>query len=213
MTKKKNAKVTRSDDWANLMTALGRKGIDKRTGAVPFYQPLGEGMCDELYAGDDVARRVVDIIPNEGTREWIEFHVDEVEEKKLTNVLTKLDVRKRINQAWRWARLYGGSGIYLSINDGGKPHEPVKLNNIKSVDSLAVFHRYELYPATINDLDTNIGSPNFGLPETYSLFPRIGVTNPVQSVHHTSRILLSSWPSGCNIQTTVSNQPVSFPEF
>ena len=59
------------DGWENVFTNLGVKGKDKRTGAMMNYRPLTEKEVEDLHDGDDIAERVVNLIPIEGTRDWI----------------------------------------------------------------------------------------------------------------------------------------------
>lgn len=175
--------VKRLDGWFNLFTGLGTARRDKRMAMQIEWRPLGEQDCEALHAQDDMAAKIVDHIPNEGTREWIEIKkLDEAQLKAICDKIDKLDMVNKLRLAWSWARLYGGSGIFIDAKDGLLDlSKPLSIDTIKTVASLTVLSRYELVG---QELESDLSSPNFGLPKYYSLNNRFGAGG-IQRIHHT----------------------------
>ena len=69
--------ATTTGGWFNQLTGLGVQGKDKRLGMQISWVRLLEPDVEELYAMDDVAGRVVSIVPEMGTRNWINIKVGE----------------------------------------------------------------------------------------------------------------------------------------
>jgi phage-related protein (TIGR01555 family) len=177
-----------NDGWKNFMTGIGEQGRDKRTGNRAVWESaLPEQVCEDIFASDALARRIVEILPNDALREWIEFK-KEVYKDPLESELDRLQVKERLQLAWDWAREYGGAGIFINdgtpINDLWKPLDVDNLNRIKS---LTVLHRYELW-AWATDLQRNIEKPDFGKPKRYHVFPR-NAFGQVAYQLHASRIV------------------------
>lgn len=176
------------DGWANMITGLGRKNRDKRlSGEAQYEGTLTERQAEDLHATDPMARRIVNLLPFEAVREWIEFKEQEIQQQTDDEV-DRLQAKKKYIKAWQWGRLYGGSGIFINT---GEPlemlKEPLDLNNLKQVISLIVFNRYELQVNT-TDLETDISKPNFDMPRRYSLMPRSGAGSSGAEIHE-SRII------------------------
>lgn len=181
-------KTAINDGWENIFTGLGVMGKDKRTGGQIKYYRFGQGVLESAHDADDIAHRVVNLLPDEGTLKWIEHKIPKDSGgqeiiKKITDEEDRLEVRGKFNKAWKYARLYGGSGIYVSVVDGLKIEEPLNLDRIQKINSLTVLHRFELQAGRLND---NIDDPNFGLPEFYTIASRAGLN--LNQIHH-SRII------------------------
>lgn len=185
-------KLTRSfknDGWFNSLTGLGLAAKDKRVGMNIQWERLAETEVETLYAQDDIAGKVVDIIPNEGTRAGIELKAEDpnvvagIKDEK-----DRLMVNHKFERAWRWARLYGGAALFIALDDGIEDlKEPLNLERIRTVKSLTLLNRWELIP---DQISKGISSPNFGMPETYQISPRTSSQEDAGSifVHHTRLI-------------------------
>ncbi|MCP3660174.1 MAG: DUF1073 domain-containing protein [Bacteroidetes bacterium] len=168
MTIKKKI-VTIYDGWKNVLTGLGEAGKDKRTGAILSATILTKEDVSELYDGDDIAKKVVDILPYDGIRKGFEIMAkDMAQAQDIKKVLKDIGFLKKIHEAWRWARLYGGSAILLSTSDGENTDQELNYNNIQSLNALTVLTKYEL-EAVKNSITKDAKSKNFGLPELYRL--------------------------------------------
>lgn len=176
----------RFDGWINVLTGLGIKNKDKRTGMSVEWASLTEVDTETLYAADDVAGRVVDILPDQATMKWIDIKAkDKQVAEDITKATEKLALDKHFNQAGKWARMYGGSAILLGTTDQdlSKP-----LFRTAQINSLTVLSRWELYPGEIQTDPTKSG---YGLPETYQLQLRTGDTKALNTMSyiHASRLL------------------------
>lgn len=154
---------------------------------VPSYFELTEMQCEALYASDDMGHRIIDLLPNEATREWIELELPEDIETKISTQMDRLRVRSQFRTAFAWARMYGGSGLYVAVKDGLTPDKPIDLSKIKEVNSLVLFSCFELI-AQPTDIDADLNSPTFGLPTRYNLVMSTG-GHVENQVIHASRIL------------------------
>lgn len=175
------------DGWANLLSGIGIKNRDKRlSGEAQYTGTLPERQVEEIYAIDPMARRIVDLLPFEAVREWIEFQEKELQ-PQVDDEVDRLQARKKYIQAWKAARRYGGAGIFINTGDPMEMlKEPLDLNNIKEIKSLIVFNRYELQVDT-TDIETDISKANFDMPKQYSFMPR--ATGGSGGQIHESRII------------------------
>jgi phage-related protein (TIGR01555 family) len=176
----------RADGWASFLSGLGIKGRDKRVSADWFYEKLSEVDVETLYASDDIAAKIIDLLPEDALREWIELkQLDQDLETEVMDKIEELGTRTHLEEAWKWARMYGGAGIYITIDDGLDPQDPVMEERIYDIKSLTVLSRYELIPYQIN---SNLDSPFFGQPEIYRLQTSQPTDFVERYIHH-SRLL------------------------
>jgi phage-related protein (TIGR01555 family) len=176
---------TISDGFVNAFTGLGVKGKDKRLGGqISYVGELTEREVEEIYAADSLAARIVDVLPDEATRAWLKF---EEEDRKVDDEIDTLDIKRKVNEAWKDARLYGGGGLFLNTGDPvEKLIEPLDENNIKKLISLIPLNRHELI-ADSTDIETDMSSSNYDKPKTYRVQSRTSMATIV-TVHH-SRIV------------------------
>jgi len=180
--------VFKSDGWMNILNGLGVPGRDKTvSGTFRSCPNFCAAELDELYRSDGLSRRIVDIIPAEMLRQGWEINGDE--NGLIKSVFEKLDLNCKLNQLIQWSRLYGGAICVIGIADGRPLNEPVNETNIKSVNWLQIFDKWQ---TVINfDLITSdINSKNYGLPEFYQVNDYRSGTMFV--VHYT-RVLRMDW--------------------
>lgn len=188
---KTNKPVRASDGLQNVVTGMGTTQ-DKRaytTWGTPRLLTRYE--LENMYEGSWLAKKIVNIPADDMTREWIHFIFDEADETadgddrgpqfQLEKAEKKFQVRAKVNEALRWARLYGGSVIVIGTKDEdlSKPLNVEKLGK-GSLRYLHVLDRWRVAPT--GEVDTELGSPNFGKPVRY-LIAESSVT-----IHH-SRLL------------------------
>jgi len=164
-----------ADGWANVVTGLGLSR-DKRLGmqfqgapGVSHQKELLEG----LYHGDDLVGRIIDLIPQEMYRAWIDMTAGggdvATEAETAGMILQELDAlgaQRAFTEAEVWARLYGGAVILMGVDDGQEPQEPVNVELVKSVGWLTVMDRFDV---EVNTVYLDPFEDKFGLPETYRL--------------------------------------------
>src|SRR5690606_7151553 len=93
--------------------------------------------------------------------------VDIADGKQKEAVLDKMDsleVEDCIERAMKWENLHGGAAIFIGADDGQKFDAPLNEAELKDVQYLHVFDRWELYPSKFYE---DPKSPKFGQPSHY----------------------------------------------
>lgn len=177
------------DGLENLMANLGTD-VDKRsatrfTNGKKLSHAGNKEELNGLYREDWLAGKIVDIIPDDMTREWRTF--DGELDPKLVEMLVeeenRLKLRTAVNSAHKWSRLYGTSLIVMAIDDGQTADQPLNIDNIKEG---GLMHITPLDRHRVNHADqvisTNPLDKNFGMPESYRFVDSSAI------IHH-SRVL------------------------
>lgn len=201
MGNKIDINTLKQDSWANLVNGTGVRGRDKAVhGQLAPVREFTQIEVENLYRGDAIARRIVDSLPCDAVANWFDVAIaaltegDEELDAKQVNALAagiqkdyrRLFARSRIKKAGSWDRLYGGSIVVMVIDDGLEDTEPVDLTKIKRVVALHVMHRYRV---TQGPIETDPESPHFGLPESYTIHPRVSNDTIGNEVIHADRVL------------------------
>ena len=170
------------DGFKNIIKGLGDPDKDPRMSTTFTRGKLiTQQIANDLYVYNWIAAKGVNIPIDDATRKWRNLLIKDPEEKKeVEDIMSKFDVKGKINLAMKWARVFGGSVIIIVI-DGEDPEEPLDIERIRpdSLKNLIVLDRYNIHPGTI---DRNILSDNYGSPEYYMVH-REG------QVIHSSRVL------------------------
>lgn len=148
----------RNDSWQNLLTGLG---TSRDKALYSHYAPeaaLPLEYLEQLYLNDDLASRIVDLVPNEMLRQGFLINKESPYEK--------IKLNHHLSDALIKARLFGAAFIYLGIDDGLEQHKPVVENKIKSLKFINVISAQEIRITThYNDAL----KASFGEPEHYEL--------------------------------------------
>ncbi len=181
--------VSVKDGLENLVAQLGteqdKRAHSKFVNNKRLSLKGNEEELNAMYRTDWLAGKVVDIIPDDMTREWREF-TGEIEPdtvKILVDEEDRLDLSGSFNLAHKWARLYGTAYIVMSIDDGQTPDKPVNLDNIKegSLRHIKVVDRHRINNSEVTPIQDPLNS-NFGMPEFYR------IVDTAVKIHH-SRVL------------------------
>lgn len=177
------------DGLENLVAQLGTEK-DKRSSSVFVNSKRlsangNEQELNAMYRTDWLSGKIVDIIPNDMTREWRSFIGDMKPDiiKIIEGEEERLGLRSAFNEAHKWARLYGTAFIIISVDDGQTPDKPLNINTIRkgSLRHIKVADRHRM-----NNADTvptsNPLEANFGLPEFYR------INESAVRIHH-SRVI------------------------
>ena len=145
-----------------------------------------------LYHTDFMARAVVDMPADDATSAWRQWMADDDQITKLENEEKRLRVRDRVRQAFKWARLYGGSAIIIHDGTGrdrmSEPFDPkaIKRGGLKA---LVVASRTEIRPANSSAWVEEPESNHYLLPDMWTYQPqKMGARNHSLTIHH-SRIV------------------------
>lgn len=161
------------DAWVNLTTGLGDATKDRRKAAHLQPMRLSYGEACNLYRGDKMAAKVVDMPAGEMVREWFDVVLDDDaggRAAKVDDRLKELGAKAYFKEALISARKTGGAGILVGVDDGTtdglQPLDPAK---VKRVKYLMVCDAAELVPAAYYD---DLNADNFGKPRIYRVQPR-----------------------------------------
>ena len=101
--------------------------------------------------------------------------------------LDTMGAREKNREAMTWGRLYGLGAIFLGINDGRDPWEPVDWDNIQSIDFMTVLDKLDLTPWRWY---ADPQKPRFGDVAIYLMQP-VGVyVGAPYDIFNTSQVLL-----------------------
>lgn len=217
MTEKKKSysrqRKFRFDAYTNNWTGLGSSSRDKAVLAqFQRSSKLSDNYLESLYHDNDVASRLVDVLPEEvfkrgyyltvGDNEEYkddledyvaisEYEAEHPEIAKIHMELDRLEAREKFTEAMIWARVFGGAALWVGVNDGNSQEEPVDERRIQSIDFIKVLDSRYIYPfETYEDpLD-----PKFGETKTYKIIPNSSATifsfnTAPEAVVHESRII------------------------
>ncbi len=176
----------RYDQWVNSSTGMGTSTRDKfQAGYFSTFDALDFGEIESLYYGEDMCERIVDELPNEAQRRGfkLEGPQAEVGEKALRALRFKVKLR----DAHGFARLWGGAGLVLGLDDGQMSDKPVDVQRCRGVKFINVVDRRYIQPVGYYE---DPALADFGEPETYRVTPAFGVTSmPGGGLIHESRII------------------------
>ena len=167
----------RVDSWVNLLTGIG--GSRDKSVAATFAtpDPIDAQTLVDLYRGNDIARKIVDKIPEEMFRSGYEVKHPEAERlQEAWKALTDFRLRSAdtlIREALSYGRLFGLSAIWIGADDRGLSEDPLDKARVKSpIRFLRVLDRRELSPSA--DLDLDPASPGYGEPLFWTYYPQVG---------------------------------------
>ena len=172
----------RMDSWSNLATLLGTSA-DKRTHARANWEMHPPEFYEQLYAGGGIPSRIVDLIPEEALRHWVDWlNVEKEDIEKVINPLCEeLDVRGALLKSWKWGRAYGGAVCHI-VTDTRDPSSPLQVG--EKVIGLRDLSRWDLRILT-TDVEFDFGSPNWGMPRIYYLNVQMGSQFKGYPIHWT----------------------------
>lgn len=163
---------TRADGYFNAVIGHGNKNRDPTEHwGFSLSGLLSDQLLSDLYVGNGLARRIINIPANEAVKNWVNVDIkDEIAGKQMLKMLDNLDSEANFAEALRWARLYGGSLMLMLADDGGTLQEPLDESSIKRIEDLRVYDRTEV---TWNyaDLYDDPADTKYGTPEFYEITP------------------------------------------
>lgn len=160
----------RLDGWANAATGLGVLGKDKRLSVSYSPDLLDPATCEALWRGNDLAARVIELIPDEALREGVEFCTSDNEfDELIEDEIIRLNGIETLREAWHTARALGGCGILVGATDGSSNLElPLAEDRVRTIDFLTVLTPRELWATSWYNDPTKA---KYGEVATYRLVP------------------------------------------
>jgi uncharacterized protein len=170
------------DGLRNFVTGLGTSR-DKSVASSWHWDQITDLEAEAMYASSWAARKAVDIIPDDETREWRTWQAEQAE--ALYAAERDLRLRARVQLARKWERLYGGAAILIGTGDP-EPLEPLDVTKIPR-GGLRYLHVIPRKDISADLWEDDITAPNFGRPRTYRI---ITGRSAQQIVVHNSRLVI-----------------------
>jgi phage-related protein (TIGR01555 family) len=194
------------DSWENDVSGFGTTE-DKTTytrfvgGAI-----LSPQECSNLYHGDDLAARMVDVVPDEMLREGFSVDFGDVGlNQAVADKLEALVVDARFADGVRWGRGYGDGAILIGADDGRSADKPLIPERARDVNYLHVMDGRYYWPLTYY---RDAGNPQLGEPEIFGVMPPGNSSQPLAFVHESRLIRFGGSPTGD--QERAANQSRDF---
>ena len=169
------------DGWQNFATLLGTSS-DKRMYSELRWDNHPPEFYEQIYAGGGIPARIVDLIPDESLRHWIEWTgVDKKKGEELHDVCEQYGLRTAIGKTWKWGRAYGGSCLHL-VTDTNNPAGPLQKG--EKILGFIDLSRWDLRILT-TDIEFDFASPNWGHPRMYYLNVQMGSQFKGYPIHWT----------------------------
>lgn len=156
--------VFRSDNWVNSSTGLGLLSGRVGNTRIKGSTYLSYSDLSEMYYGNGLAKRIVNSFVDDALRNGFLVCGND----KVKDAFKKLALPKVIKEACYFSRLYGGSIIVAFLDDGLDLKEPVSDTRINKIISFRVFDKSQISWQEA-DLNRDFLSPNFALPEFYTI--------------------------------------------
>ena len=172
-TEQKTELSIKTDRFTDLCRNLGKARKESTRTTL-----VDDSTLSEMYISNGLSKRIIDSFADDMTRQGMKVKGDT--DEVINDYLDSIDGFPSVNQALKWEYLYGGSAIYMIIDDGKKAFEPVNVATIKGIKKLVVLDRTQVQ---VKDR-YKTADENFGLPETYSIN-----SNDVPFDIHESRML------------------------
>lgn len=172
-----------TDVWSNPNTGLGLQNSRTNCNTFGFERDRSLHELDTVFEFSGLAARIVNREPDDCVREGMTVkQLDAEQQEDLDTYLTQIKLLPKLADAHRWAKLYGGGAVYMQIDDGLEPSEPVDLSRVKSLDGLVVFDKNDITPVMF---DHNLDSPTAREPVIFQV-SYVGTSFTV----HRSRLLI-----------------------
>lgn len=157
--------ITIGDGLANALSGLN---TERDKAAHSYY---AEPTVDPLelvnaYRGSWMARKIVDIPALDSCRNWRAWQASQQQIELIEAEEKRLNVRGKVLEARKKARLFGGAAVYADFGDDAS--KPLNVERVAKggVRFLTVFTPRQLIPG---DLDTDPMSEFYGTPKEFTI--------------------------------------------
>lgn len=156
------------DTLKNLVMGLG-SSKDKSSGLAFDMRLIGDAELNAMHRSDWLARKIVDIIPNDMTREWRDWQSDgdDIELIEGVEKAPLINLQPKINLALQTARLLRGSAIYMGMRDN-QPEAELALDRVGKGDLLYI-HVLSRNEVTCGETVYDVTSEFYGQPSYYEV--------------------------------------------
>ncbi|MDF2114814.1 DUF1073 domain-containing protein [Roseiarcaceae bacterium H3SJ34-1] len=175
-----------NDGLQNVVAELGtpKDKASAWTYAVRYQSNIE---LENIYRSSWLGRKIVDVPVDDMTRCWRTWHAESGLVDRIEAAERKFDVRAKMSEALRWARLFGASAIIIGTKSG-RPDEPLDVEQMAQGD-LQFLHLAVSPTLIVKEWETDFNSPRFGQPSLYTFTPAVP-GNMTSSVDvHASRVI------------------------
>jgi len=170
----------------SLTSLVSRMGTDRDKAATTFYtQPiLSDEQIIAAYRGSWLPRKIVDIPALDSCRKWRNWQADEKQIEAIEAEEKRLNVKGKVLEASKKARLFGGAALLIGTGDvdPSLPLEPDKVGK-QGLQYLTVMTRRHL---AAGEVDRDVASEWYGKPKYYT----VSTADGTQIQVHPSRLVL-----------------------
>jgi len=121
-----------------------------------------------VYENSRFAQKVVDQIPEDCFRKWRTWKGDDDQNELVEALEKKLSIRAKLRHAKQQSRIYGEHFLYLDVQDGQSPDQPLALGRVGRGSLRFVI---DMPRGNISEgmTETDPMSPNYGKPRYYQV--------------------------------------------
>ena len=163
----KHGHALANDSLRSLTAGLGDPSRDKSASVEYAQRIYSDEELSNAYRESWTARKIVDIPALDSLRKWRDWQADEKDIALLEKAEARLGIQNKMVQCKKWARLWGGAGIYIGTadSDPSLPLEPERMGK-NGLKYLTVFSRRDLI---CGELEKDPFIENYGRPSYYEI--------------------------------------------
>ncbi len=153
------------DGLRNLVSNMGT-GRDK-AGQAEYITTHTEAQCMAAYENSTLIQRAVDTPAEDAVREWRSWQAEADQISRIEAEESRLDVRGKVLEAQRLARMTKGAAILIGTGDED-PTQPIALDRVGAggLKYLTVLSSQDL---AAGEVEENALAPGYGLPKWWDL--------------------------------------------
>ncbi|MNX78368.1 hypothetical protein D3C86_1099550 [compost metagenome] len=157
--------ITIGDGLANSMSGLNTER-DKAAHSYYAEPTIDPQELVNAYRGSWMARKIVDIPALDSCRQWRAWQASQPQIEAIEAEEKRLNVRGKVLEARKKARLFGGAAVYADFGDDAS--KPLDLTKIKKggIRFLTAFTPRQLVPG---EIETDPMSEFFGMPREFTV--------------------------------------------
>lgn len=187
--------IENRDTFQNAAT---RSGLGQPNHSSATSYPLTRltqnyGLMTSLYRNNWIVRRVIDTIPKDMVKHWVQYNCD-LEPDQL-DLIAKTEritrIKRQLKRGLSQGRLYGGAaGLMIIDGQDDQLEIPLELDSIMPGDFKGLIIKDRCYGVSPgNEFVKDIASPDFGLPEYYEFTNSNDPSGMLTKKVHHSRVL------------------------
>lgn len=139
--------LVRADAFRNPLTGYGTSRDHGQQFHWSFKPRLGKMQLDDMRARHELIWKITDLLPLNALRKGLDFpKLEEKQKRLIRKVLRDCKLLAALKKALPLDRLHGGVALYIRVDDGLRPDEPVDFSRIKKISEVKVLESDYLIP-------------------------------------------------------------------